>query len=115
MNTPHHALTHEGDADAGLGAIQKWYYEQFANLLQKMDSIKEGNGTLLDNTMVVIGNEFVSGTAHDTDPWPVFIAGSGGGRVQARTLHQLPGAGGWSAWARTPRTRPARSRSPRSS
>ncbi len=90
VNTPHHALTHKGDADPGLGAIQKWYYEQFADLLRKMDSIKEGNGTLLDNTMVVIGNEFVSGTAHDTDPWPVFIAGSFAGRFKTGRFVNFP-------------------------
>jgi len=91
VNTPHHALTHAGDQNAGLGAIQRWYYEQFATLLQRMDSIKEGNGTLLDNTMVVVGNEFVSGTAHDTDPWPVFIAGSGAGRFKPGRFVQYPG------------------------
>jgi hypothetical protein len=91
VNTPHHALTHAGDQNAGLGAIQRWYYEQFATLLARMDSIKEGNGTLLDNTLVVIGNEFVSGTAHDTDPWPVFIAGSGGGRFKTGRFVNFPG------------------------
>ncbi len=94
VNTPHHALTHKGDGDAGLGAIQRWYYEQFATLLQRMDSVKEGSGTLLDNTLVVIGNEFVSGTAHDTDPWPVFIAGSGGGRYKTGRFINYPSMGG---------------------
>jgi hypothetical protein len=94
VNTPHHALTHAGDANAGLGAIQRWYYEQFAYLLGKMDSVKEGSGTLLDNTLVVIGNEFVSATAHDTDPWPVFIAGSGGGRFKTGRFVNFPTAGG---------------------
>ncbi|HXU81055.1 MAG TPA: DUF1552 domain-containing protein [Polyangia bacterium] len=94
VNTPHHALTHAGDQNAGLGAIQRWYYERFAELLMRMDSIKEGNGTLLDNTLVVIGNEFVSATAHDTDPWPVFIAGSGGGRFKTGRYVQFPAVGG---------------------
>jgi hypothetical protein len=93
VNTPHHALTHKGDADAGLGAIQRWYYEGFASLLQRMDSIKDGNGTLLDNTLVVIGNEFVSASSHDTDPWPVFIAGSGAGRFKTGRWVQYPVAG----------------------
>lgn len=94
VNTPHHALTHGSDQNAGLGAIQRWYYEQFATLLARMDSIKEGNATLLDNTLVVIGNEFVSGTSHDTDPWPVFIAGSGGGRFKPGRFVNFPAAGG---------------------
>jgi hypothetical protein len=90
VNTPHHALTHAGDQNAGLGAIQRWYYERFGELLARMDSIKEGNGTLLDNTLVVIGNEFVSATSHDTDPWPVFIVGSGGGRFKTGRFVNYP-------------------------
>jgi hypothetical protein len=94
VNTPHHALTHSGDSAPGLGAIQRWYYERFAELLIRMDTIKEGNGTLLDNTLVVIGNEFVSASSHDTDPWPVFIAGSGGGRFKTGRFVNFPAAGG---------------------
>ena len=93
VNTPHHALTHKGDNDPGLGAIQRWYYEQFATLLARMDAVKEGNGTLLDNTLVVIGNEFISATAHDTDPWPVFLAGSGAGKFKTGRFIQYPLAG----------------------
>jgi hypothetical protein len=90
VTTPHHALTHAGDQNAGLGAIQRWYYEQFAYMLGKMDSVKEGNGTLLDNTLVVIANEFISATAHDTDPWPVFLAGSGAGKFKTGRYIQYP-------------------------
>jgi hypothetical protein len=93
VNTPHHALTHSGDTAPGLGAIQRWYYERFAELLGRLDAIKEGNGTLLDNTLVVVGNEFVSASSHDTDPWPVFIAGSGGGRFKTGRYVQFPTAG----------------------
>jgi hypothetical protein len=93
VNTPHHALTHKGDNDPGLGAIQRWYYERFAEFLAKMDAVKEGNGTLLDNTLIVFGNEFISASSHDTDPWPVFIAGSGGGRFKAGRYVKFPEAG----------------------
>jgi hypothetical protein len=90
VNTPHHALTHAGDQNVGLGAIQRWYYEQFATLLARMEAVKEGNGTLLDNTLVVIGNEFVSATAHDTDPWPIMLAGSGAGRFKTGRFINYP-------------------------
>ena len=93
VNTPHHALTHKGDSDPGLGAIQRWYYERFFELLTRLDSIREGNATLLDNTLVVIGNEFISASSHDTDPWPVFIAGSGGGRFKTGRYVKFPEAG----------------------
>jgi hypothetical protein len=42
---------------------------------------------------VVVGNEFVSASSHDTDPWPVFIAGSGGGRFKTGRYVQFPTAG----------------------
>jgi hypothetical protein len=87
----------QGRRRPGLGAIQKWYYEQFADLLRKMDSIKEGNGTLLDNTMVVIGNEFRQrhGPRHRSlagvHCWQLQRA------VQDRPLRELPDAVGWPA------------------
>jgi hypothetical protein len=93
VNTPHHALTHKGDNDPGLGAIQRWYYEQFASLLARMEAVKEGDGTLLDNTLVVIGNEFISATSHDTDPWPVMLAGSGAGKFKTGRFINYPLAG----------------------
>jgi hypothetical protein len=93
VTTPHHALTHKGDNAPGLDNIRKWYYEQFASLLARMDAIKEGSGTLLDNSLVVFANEFVSGDAHDTDPWPVILAGGGGGRFKTGRFINFPLAG----------------------
>jgi hypothetical protein len=93
VTSQHHALTHRGDAAPGLDNIRKWYYERFAGLLARMDAIKEGSGTMLDNTLVVWGNEFVSGSAHDTDPWPVILAGSGGGRFKTGRFINFPMAG----------------------
>jgi hypothetical protein len=89
----HHAITHQGDNAKGLDEIRRYYYEQFASLLARMDSIKEGNGTLLDNSLVVFANEFVSGMNHDTDPWPVILAGGGGGRFKTGRFINFPLAG----------------------
>jgi hypothetical protein len=93
VNGGHHALTHKGDNAAGLDNIRKWYYDQFAGLLKRMDAIKEGNGTLLDNSLVVFANEFVSGMSHDTDPWPVMLAGGGAGRFKTGRFINFPTAG----------------------
>jgi len=78
----------------GLSTIQKWYYEQFAYLLSRMDAVKEGNGSMLDNSVVVFANEFVSGFTHDTDPWPVILAGGGAGRFKTGRFVNYPTAGG---------------------
>jgi hypothetical protein len=75
----HHALTHGGVTTPSLDKINQWHFEQFAYLLGQMSAVKEGNGTLLDNTVVVFANELHDGNSHSPDPSLVFMAGSGGG------------------------------------
>jgi len=61
--------------------ITTHYFTLIAYLLQQMDAINEGNGTLLDNTIVYIGSEFGDGDAHSQSQHPVIIAGGGAGRL----------------------------------
>jgi hypothetical protein len=75
----HHALTHGGATTPSLDKINQFHFEQFAYLLGQMSAVKEGSGTLLDNTVVVFANELHDGYSHSPDPSQVFIAGSGGG------------------------------------
>jgi hypothetical protein len=60
--------------------ITTHFFEHFAYLLQQMDSVNEGEGTMLDNSIVFIGSEFGNGDAHSIKQLPLIIAGSGGGR-----------------------------------
>lgn len=77
----HHSMSHdETDRRAELQAIDTWYAEQFAYLLQQMDSIDEGNGTLLDNSLVVWGRELGT-TAHRMERVPLILAGKAGGSL----------------------------------
>ena len=82
----HHDLSHRADTDPtmvdGISKINEWYARRVAALLQKMDEIPEGDGTLLDNTLVVWGNELGRGNLHSNHPVPFVIAGGGGGRIQ---------------------------------
>jgi len=79
----HHPLAHKGDADTvaqdQLTRINKFYAEEFAYLLAKMKSIPEGNGTLLDNSVVLWTNEQSKGNNHDRHDMPYVLAGRGGG------------------------------------
>jgi len=75
----HHALTHGGVTTPSLDKINEWHFKQFAYLLEQMSAVKEGNGTLLDNTVVVFANELHDGNTHSPDPSLTFLAGSGGG------------------------------------
>jgi hypothetical protein len=86
IGTGHHTLSHKPDTDAmsqaQLVSINTWYAEQFAYLLQKLDSVQESNGTLLDNCLVVWINELAKGNVHSHQPWPVVIAGKCGGVIR---------------------------------
>jgi hypothetical protein len=63
-------------------ATYRWYAEAFGQLLGKLQSIKEGNGTLLDNTVVVWVNEMGDGSTHDHQNAPIVMAGGCGGALK---------------------------------
>ena len=81
----HHKCTHDPKPTLPLiQAIDRWYVEQLSYLLQKLQSIREGDGTLLDHSIVVYGCTNSSGTGNG---WPghslkdvgCLLAGGGGG------------------------------------
>jgi Protein of unknown function (DUF1552) len=82
MTKGHHSYSHDGiDERVKLQAIDTWYAGQFAYLLKQLDSVNEGTGTLLDNTLVVYGRELGS-TAHRMDRSPLLMAGGAGGALK---------------------------------
>jgi hypothetical protein len=84
----HHATTHNEPADAKLGYQTEvsWFAERAMNgwstFLQTLDSIPEGSGTLLDNTIVFAHSDTQFARAHTIEGIPMMIAGSGGGRIR---------------------------------
>jgi hypothetical protein len=79
--TGHHSLTHmtaTTSVNAQLDQIYTWYSQQFLYLLQKMDSVAEGDGTLLDNTLIVWGTELGTYLDHMSWPLPIVMAGFSG-------------------------------------
>ena len=55
--------------------------EQLAYFLQKMKSLNEGNGSLLDNSMVLYGSGMSDGARHNHINLPTLVAGRGGGTI----------------------------------
>lgn len=71
----HHTMSHDNsDRRQQLQEIDNWYSQQFLYLLELLDSFPEGDGTLLDNTLVVWGRE-LGNTAHQFEKTPVVVAG----------------------------------------
>ena len=62
--------------------IERWYMEQFARFLARLDAMKEADGTsVLDNAMIVYGCAIGDGNMHNHDDLPVVLAGGGGGSL----------------------------------
>jgi len=97
LNIPegHHELAHRGDDDMDarekLTLINTWYAEQFAYLIAKLKSMPEGEGSVLDNTLIIWVNEHQKGNDHDRDQIPYVIAGKAGGAVNTGRWMQVPG------------------------
>lgn len=81
----HHLLTHSSDTDDHandeLTKIYAWYAERFAYFLDQLAAIPEGDGTLLDNCLVVWGSEIGKGNNHSFEQIPFVLAGGAAGQL----------------------------------
>jgi hypothetical protein len=91
----HHLMTHEADsnatAKAELTKIYTWYSEMFGKFLGKLDAIPEGNGTMLDNSLVVWGSELGKGNSHSFEKMPFVVAGGAAGKLKTGRYLQFNG------------------------
>ncbi len=81
----HHELSHHEKKEVKIEQykrINRWHTEQFAYMLTKMREIKEGDGTLLDNSMVLFGCGMSDGNQHDPNNLPILLAGRAGGSIK---------------------------------
>jgi len=91
----HHGMTHgQGNEHVRtkLEALDQFHIQQFATLVAKMATVKEGEGTLLDNSMFLLGSGISDGSLHVYTDLPTVIAGRGGGAITAN--HHLKSASG---------------------
>lgn len=80
----HHQLSHHRDNPKTLekiGKIDRFYVEQFAWLLGRLKQVPEGEGSLLDHSMIVYGGCLSDGNKHWHSNLPVVLAGRGGGTL----------------------------------
>jgi len=82
----HHELSHHGGdlkKQAKIAQINHFHIEQFAYLLGRLRSIREGDGSLLDNCMIVYGSGISDGNKHNHEDLPILVAGGGGGTIDS--------------------------------
>jgi hypothetical protein len=82
----HHSISHhQNDADKlrQYQLINRWHVDQYAYLLRKLQGMKEGDGNVLDHSMILLGAGMRDGNKHDPHNLPVILAGRAGGRIDA--------------------------------
>ncbi len=80
----HHDLSHHRDDEEKkkkLAQINRYHVSQFSRFLDRLKSIKEGDGTLFDNCLIQYGSALSNGNAHNPENLPILVAGHGGGEV----------------------------------
>jgi hypothetical protein len=85
----HHAASHNNLSD-GYERIARFHVSQLAYLASKLDSMPEGDGTVLDNSCLMFLSELWIGRLHDNSRLPLVLAGGLGGTLETgRTLNYL--------------------------
>jgi hypothetical protein len=95
-NATHHTLSH-GTQNAGvLAKIQNWYMGHMAQLIDELKKVEEQGKPMLDNMLVVYGNEVYLGWTHGVSPEPTFWLGKLGGVV--KSTNRFIDVGGKNDW-----------------
>jgi hypothetical protein len=80
VRKPHHLASHD-DLSEEWERVTTYYCEQVAYLSQKLDSMAEGDGTVLDHSCVMFINNMWSGSKHDSTKVPLLTVGGLDGRL----------------------------------
>jgi hypothetical protein len=83
----HHLLSHTDNAD--WLKVNQFFTQQVGYIAEKLDAVKEGDRTLLDNSMILFCSSMMTGN-HNNDQLPVVMLGRGGGQIKTgRVLDYL--------------------------
>jgi len=80
-----HPLSHHGDdpdKKERLTRVQAFHTQVFSRFLDKLDNMEEGDGTVLDNSIILFGSNMSNSDKHNQDPLPNAVFGLGGGTIR---------------------------------
>lgn len=86
VSAGHHDVSHhskEADKLRQYQLVNQWHIAQYAYLLQRLSEMKEGEGTVLDNSMVLFASALSDGNSHNPHKLPIVLGGRGGGRIDS--------------------------------
>jgi len=81
----HHSVSHHDnnpEKRAKVAKIDTYHVRQLAYFVGKLHATQDGEGTLLDNSMLLYGGGISNGNVHDHNPLPIVLAGGGAGRLE---------------------------------
>ena len=82
---PHHPVSHHGDTPEGIAKYAKlttYHVSKLAEFVGKLQATSDGDGTLLDRSLLYFGSGMGNGNAHDRNNPPVLLLGGANGRLQ---------------------------------
>ena len=85
-----HPTSHWGgfpDRVANLRLIQNYHTEMFAKFVRRLNEMPDGNGSVLDHSIILFGSNMANSDAHNNDPLPQALIGRGGGVKGGQHLH----------------------------
>jgi hypothetical protein len=86
ISEAHHDVSHHGNAPAKMALhakINTHFTSLVANFIERLRTTREGDGSLLDHSVIAFGAGMSDGQAHSAYPLPIALVGGGGGRLLA--------------------------------
>src|SRR5207247_2227865 len=85
VSDPHHPLTHHGNDPekiARMAKINQFHVSLFAYFLERLKATREGDGSLLDHSLLLYGSGMGNPNVHDHVNLPIVVAGGAAGRMK---------------------------------
>ena len=92
VRTAHHPASHD-DRSAAYERVSRYYVGQLAYLAGRLDAMKEGEGTVLDNSCLMFVSNLWSGSRHDSSKVPLLLVGGLGGAMETGRVLDYTGKG----------------------
>jgi hypothetical protein len=85
VSEPHHPLTHHGNDPAKIAKMAKinqFHVSLFSEFVKKLQATSEGEGSLLDHSLILYGSGMGNPNLHDHSNLPILVAGGAAGRMK---------------------------------
>jgi hypothetical protein len=90
---PHHAVSHHGNRAESIKnhtKINVYHMQMFARFIERLRSTPDGDGSLLDHSLILYGSGMSDGNGHTGSPLPLALVGGASGRVPGHRHIKAP-------------------------